>query len=331
MLNRRRFLLASSVLLAAPLTSFAQPATKVRRIGYLDVGVSTNNTRLPLLLESLRTLGYEEGQNLTVEKRYFEGKQERLSEYAEDLVRRNVELIVAAGARQSIAAAKAATRTVPIVMFSALAPIEDGFVASLAHPGGNITGTAWAPPETIHRKLVQLLKEAMPRATRIALIFDPTTLPPDTLKRSLAEVDRLAVELGITTQIYHVTRAEELGPVLEQIGASRPNALLVYVNPPFRSRLGEIAAYAIKHKLISMSASSVYVDAGGLFSYGPSFTDTVDRTASYVDRILKGAKPSELPVEEPAKYDMVINLSTAKALGFKIPPSILVRANRVIE
>lgn len=327
--RRRQFLISTGALLAAPLAR-AQQTMKVRRIGYLSPEVAESepgrrNQRL--LRESLRRVGYEEGRNLTVEWRFAEGKHNRLDELAQDLVRRDVELIVANG-NGPIVAAKRASRTIPVVMFIGVLPVELGIVESLARPGGNVTGTVWTSPE-LPGKILQILKEAAPAAVRVALLWNPS-LPLNKIYES--ELQRAAQALGMTYQYFDVTRAEEIPAVLARIAASRADALNVIYDPAvIGSRLREIAAFAIQHKLVSIGSGRAVVNTGGLLYYGPVASDIADQTAGYVDRILLGAKPADLPVQMPRKYELVINAKTARAIGYKIPPALALRVDERIE
>lgn len=328
-IRRRQFLISTGALLAAPLAG-AQQTTKVRRIGYLSPEVAESepgrrNQRL--LRESLRRVGYAEGRNLTIEWRFAEGKYDRLDELAEDLVRRDVELIVAF-TNAPIFAAKRASHTVPVVMFIGVLPVELGIVKSFARPGGNVTGTVWTSPE-LPGKIAQILKEAAPGAVRVALLWNPSD-PVGKIYES--ELQRAAQMLGVTYQSFYVTRAEEIPAVLERIAASRADALSVFYDPAvIGSRLREIATFAIQRKLVSIGSARAVVNTGGLLYYGPVAADIADQTAGYVDRILRGAKPADLPVQMPRKYELVINAKTARAIGYKIPTTLALRADEIIE
>lgn len=328
-IRRRQFLISTGALLAAPLAR-AQQSMKVRRIGYLSPEVAESepgrrNQRL--IRESLRRVGYEEGRNLAIEWRFAEGKPDRLDELARDLVRRDVELIVTF-TDAPIDAVKRASHTIPVVMFIGTVPVERGFIESLARPGGNVTGTVWMSPET-SGKTLQILKEAVPGAVRIALLRNPSTLLN---KVSESDQRRAAQALGMTYQYFDVTRAEEISAVLERIAASRPDALNVLYDPAVTgSRLSEIASFAIRRKLVSIGSARAVVNTGALLYYGPVASDIADQTAGYVDRILHGAKPADLPVQMPRKYELVINAKTARAIGFKIPAALALRADEIIE
>ena len=254
------------------------------------------------------------------------GHNERLSALADEVVRLKPELIVAHN-NESIAAVKRATRTIPIVMQTGWLPVENGFVESLARPGGNITGAVWIGLEQ-SGKVLQLLGEALPRAGRIAVLRDPSFRGTEWWE---AEEQRAATQLGMKLQYFGVARLDDVEPALEQIGALRPDALFLAGTAVTFSRASEIAKFAIERKLPTISNISFFVDRGALLSYGPDILAITDRTASFVDRILRGAKPADLPVELPAKFELVINAKTASAIGYKIPQSLLARADRVIE
>lgn len=327
--QRRKFLLASGAFLAVPLASFAQPAEKVRRIGILGLGSPADFASQRFqerLRDSLRRVGYEEGKNLVIERRHVDGNVARLPALAEELVRLKVELIVAS-LNTVIAAAKLATSTIPIVMHSSLNPVENGYVESLARPGRNITGTMWTGPE-LGGKIVQILKEAVPGAVRIAALFNPAS-PGEEAR--VAESHRAAKALGMSLQEFRITRAEDVVGALDRINPIRSDALIVLADANSNSRAREIANFATQRKLVSLGTSSVHVEAGGLIFYGPDISALYDRTASFIDRILRGAKPGDLPVEGPTKYELVINTKTAQAIGFKPPQSFLLRVDRQIE
>ena len=327
-MNRRRFVAMIGGVLAAPLARGQAPA-RMRRIGVLAVGVSSAEQQQMgklIFLKMLRDVGFEEGRNLEVEWRFAEGDVTRLPALADDLVRLKVEVIVASF-NQSIAAAKRATRSIPVVMLNAVSPVEQGFVESLARPGGNITGTAWSSIETMG-KIMQVLKEAAPRTTRLAILANPE-FPAH--KDSVAAAAQVGAKLGMSVQFFEARRPEEIDSALAQIAASKSQALFAAVDTILISRLREIAEFAQKRKLPSISTASTFVDVGGLLYYGPDLDELAGRTISYVVRILGGAKPAELPVELPSKYQLIINQKTASSIGHKIPSTLLVRADRVIE
>jgi len=325
--HRRRLLLAAC--LAAPFALRAQPAAKPRRVGVLSLSVSSveqaQYTRL-LFASLLRKAGFEEGQNLTVEWRYAEGDTKRLPALADELVKLNVDVLVASF-NDAIAAAQRATRTIPIVMLNSLSPVEQGFVASLARPGGNITGTAWSSPETA-AKILSVLKEAAPRAKRVALIGNPAMLGAHDFG---VVTEKAAAALGIEAQFFSATKPEEVAPMLARVAAAKPQALYVALDTVLAGEMRVIADFALKRKLPAIGTVEQFADAGGLLSYGPDFMEIGLHTAEYVARILGGAKPADLPVVLPSKYELLINARTAKAIGLKVPQSLLLQASRVIE
>ena len=329
MISRRRIVFAFGAGTLAPLASFAQQPQKMRRIGVLSLSVGSSEQAQygKLLFASwMRRAGYEEGRNLSIEWRYADGDAARLPALAEELVKLNVELIMASF-NDAIAAAQRATRTIPIVMFNSLNPVEQGFVQSLARPGGNITGTAWGSPE-VAAMLLEVLKEAVPRARRVTFIGHSTLSGTHDYSKRIAEA---AGKFGIEAHFVGVERPEEIAKALEQVAATRPQALYVALDTVLMSGLKDIIAFANKRKLPAIANAPQFTDGGGLLSYGPDITELGERTIDHVARILAGARPADLPVELPTKFEQVINLRTAKALGLKIPQSLLIRANRVIE
>lgn len=309
--------------------SVAQTVQRKRRIGYLALysrGGDNATVQQRMLRDSLRRVGYEEDRNLAIETRLAEGQVERLPSLAADLVRHDVELIIAFF-NQAIVAAKGATSTIPIVMVGALSPVDLGLVQSLARPGGNVTGTTYISPETTG-KLFEILKEAMPRAKQVAVLLNPAV--PS--KQFYAPTYEIAAEkLGLALQFFEVRRPDEIGPALARIGASQPDALYIVGDSVLNPDSAKIAAFALEHRLVSIGTAFVHARNGALLYYGPDFANMLDRVASFVERILGGAKAADLPVEQPTKYELAINLKTAKALGFVLPPSLRGRADRVIE
>jgi putative ABC transport system substrate-binding protein len=332
--TRRKFLLASSALLAAPRVSLSQSIQQVRRIGILFPGFSTDQmgqSSRQIALESLRRAGYEEGRNLVIEWRFGDWKYGLLRRMADELVRLNVELIIAA-TNLAIFAAKAATKTIPIVMAGSFLPVESRLVESLANPGGNVTGAAWWDKPQTADKSIQLLKEAVPRATRVAVFVDSSVPLADqyTYFHGDEQLRNLAA-VGLTLQRFELSPKNNLAAVLEQV-ARQSDALMVYLaNPVVQTHRPEIIEFTIKRKLVSIGDSPFYVSEGGLLYYGPSFASIWERTASYVDRILRGAKPADLPVELAAKWELVMNAKTARAIGFKPPQAFMLRVDRVVE
>ena len=316
------------VLLATPFTADAQPRGKVYRIGYIQTATPDEQEQLSKALdEGLRELGYVEGRNVVFERRFAMGKQERLPDLAAELVRLNVDVIVT-GSNPVIAAVKQATATIPVVMTVSRDPVGSGFIASLARPGGNITGlTNDAGPEIVG-KYLELLKEAVPRASRVALLWNP--LPPgaETYRKS---VESAAVKLGLSLQAVEARGRNEFEGAFAAIARQRVDAVVVLSDPVFFTARKQVVELATKYRLPAVYHAREFVEIGGLMSYGPSLNYQFRRASVYVDKILKGAKPGDLAVEQAAKFELVINLKTAKALGLPIPPSLLLRADDVIE
>jgi ABC-type uncharacterized transport system substrate-binding protein len=316
-------------ILAAQVATEAQQPTKVYRIGYLTPGSAPLSQSTPLLnafRQRLRELGYVEGQNLVIEERYAEGNEERLHDLTAELVRLKMDVIVA-NARPGVSAAQHATRTIPIVMTGHPDPVGDGVVASLAHPGGNITGLSNMSGVLFDKRL-ELLKEMRPQSTRIAVLFN-AALAYTVLMNNLTVV---AQTLKLHLHVAELRRAEELDPTFVAMTQAGVDALLVVGEAQLIQPLrGQIADLAIRHRLPTMCSWKTYVDDGCLMSYGPSLPDMLRRVADYVDKILKGTKPADLPVEQPMKFELVINLKTAQALGLTIPPTLLFQADEVIR
>ena len=310
-------------LFAPPLSAEAQRVGKVYRIGIL---ANVSGGIWGPFIEGLRDLGYVEGQNITIERRSSEGKYERLSGLAAELVRLKVDVIVAP-ANENVVAAKQATRTIPIVMAGSGDPVGSGLVASLARPGGNVTGLSISAPGLAGKQL-QLLKEIVPTVSKVAVHSNPTNRAVHSL---LEEAKIAAQSLGVQLQILEARGPDEFQGAFAAMARERAGALLVFSDGMLLLHRTRIADFAAKGRLPAMYGRSEFVDAGGLMSYAPSLGDNLRRAASYVDKILKGAKPADLPVEQPTKFDLVLNLKTATALGLTIPPSLLLQAYRVVE
>jgi ABC-type uncharacterized transport system substrate-binding protein len=308
-------------LLATPLAAVAQPAEKVPRIGLLDYSPVWEPFR-----QALRDLGYVEGQNIAIEYRPTEGRQELLREHAAELVRLKVDVIVAAGTPPTQAAMQATT-TIPIVMVSTGDPLRTGLVASLARPGGNVTGNTILGAELSGKRL-QLLKEMLPNVSRVAFLWNPANA---SLISHFNEIQAAARALGLTLQSVEVRDPKEFESAFLKMMRDRPDALIMTADTMHRLHLERIVDFAANRRLPAMYQLKAYVEAGGLMSYGASLSDLFRRAAVYVDKILKGAKPADLPVEQPTKFELTINLKTAKALGLTIPHSVLLRADQVIE
>jgi len=311
-----------------PLDAGAQQAGRIPRIGVVFPAEPASPTEPngAAFRQGLRDLGYVEGQNVAVEYRYAHGRTERHSELVGELVQLKVDVLVAGG--NSSFAAKDATQTIPIVSIAAGDVLGTGLVTSFARPGGNLTGLSMAFDEGISQKWVQLLKEVAPRVSRVGLLRDASAgLAP----RLRTDAAKAAAALGLTFQVLDVHALPELDGIFAELGKKQGYGLIVAGTPllfPHRSRIHELA---IKYRLPVIYGWRVFVDAGGLISYGASLSDLWRRAATYVDKILKGAKPADLPIEEPTKFELVINLKTAKALGLTIPQTLILQADQVIE
>jgi putative ABC transport system substrate-binding protein len=326
---RRRLVLALMAgALTAPFASFAQQPTKSARIGFLHPASARGfDVLLQAFRDGLRELGYVEGKNLQLEVRWGEGKLERLPTLAAELVQLKVDVIVAA-ASPSVVAARQTTQTIPIVMPVSSDPVGDGLVASLARPGGNITGLSMMSPE-LGEKRIQLLKEMFPKVSHaMAVLWNPDYMG----MRARFEQARVAAPaVGLTVRSVEVRDARELDAAFDVIIREHSEALLLLADPLTTSQRSRIVEFAAEQRLPAIYETSNFVDVGGLISYGPSISDQYRRAATYVDKILRGTKPADLPIEQPTKFELVINLRAAKALGIKFPESILLRADKVIE
>ena len=322
-MDRRTFVGAIiCALVASPVASLAQQR-KVWRIGVLINRLGPGNND-EAFLAGMRDLGYVEGRDLVMEYRWGGGQEDRLPALAAELVALKVDLILAAGA-QTIQAAKAATSTIPIVMAAVNDPVSRGFVESLAHPGGTITGLTLVS-EDVAGKRLQMLKQVVPRASRVAVLISPIG---DPVREALTKA---AKPLGIQLQfIIAPERAQDLESAFAAMTSGGAQALYIDLNPRTSNMVQAIVDLAARHRLPAIYETKGFVDAGGLIAYGPSVPDMYRRAAGYVDRIFKGAKPADLPVQQPTKFDMAINLKTAKALGLTIPQSMLLRADEVIQ
>jgi putative tryptophan/tyrosine transport system substrate-binding protein len=304
----------------------AQQPTKIPRIGFLAATPSGSSDRTETFRQGLRELGYVEGKNIIIEYRRAEGKFDRLPALAADLVHLKVDIIVTSGAA-STRRAKEATATIPIVMASDNDPVGSGFVASLGRPGGNITGLSQMAPDLAGKRL-ELLKEIVPRLSRLAILGE---LNNPGNAQSLKETELAAVGFGIQLQSLDVRDPKDIESGFQAASKGRADAVLVLGGPVATSQRRHIAELAAKSRLPAIYPQSDYMDAGGLMFYGPSVSDLFRRAAFYVDKILKGAKPADLPVEQPKKFEFVINLKTAKQIRLTIPPNVLARADKVIK
>jgi len=326
-IDRRAF--TTSVTVGALLASRSADAQKpkgVRRIGWLSPASAAEGLpNLEALRAGLRELGYVEGRNITIEDRWADGRTERLPQLAAELVRLAVDVVCTAGSQASVAA-KQATSTVPIVFANVAFPDKSGLVASYPRPGGNITGVAFIGPE--YGKRLELLREVRPRLSRVALIYNPDN-PGSVL--ALQETQRWATDMKVRLEPHKFRGPHDFENVFRAIAGKRPDALMTTADPLIASYRTNIVDFAAKNRLPSMYPSREFVEAGGLMFYGGSVPEMYRRAALYVDRILKGAKPADLPVEQPIKFDMVINLKTAKTLGLTMPQSLLLRADEVLQ
>ena len=317
-------------LLLAPVAAQAQQPGKVHRIGIL-VSVAPEDPvvhpNLEVFRQGLREHGYVEGQNVTFEYRYARGKPDLFPELAADLVRISVDVIVVGPGPAALAARKATT-TIPIVFATVVDPVAAGLVASLARPGGNVTGLSWFAGPEIAGKALELLKEAAPKVTRVALLWNPANPSHPVF---LKEAEVAARALGLRLQVFEARAADALEGAFSAMSRERTGALFVLVDAMFFANRTRIADLAANHRLPAIYGLREHVDAGGLMAYAPRLADNYRRAGIYVGKILKGAKPADLPVEQPTKFELVINLKTARALGLTIPQSLLLRADRVIE
>jgi len=327
-MDRRAFIVTvGGGLLAAPLAVAAQQTGKIYRIGYLASASATATQHLvDAFRQGLGELGWIEGQNVVIEYRFAEGRHERLPALAADLIHLKVD-IIAAGPTPPASAAKNATKTIPIVMTAVGDPVEQGLVASLAHPGGNVTGVSFSSLE-IFGKVLELLKESVPKVRRVAILSNPANPAQAFAAR---HVTAAAQSLRVQLRLLEARGPSAFDGAFAAMAEDQVQALLVLTDPMFLLHRARLAALAVQYRQPSMYAVKEGVEAGGLMSYGPSLVAAFRRAAVFVDKILKGARPADLPVEEPTKFELVINLKTAKALGLTIPPSMLARADQVIE
>lgn len=329
-MNRRILVfvfLLPTVFLPAVFTQ-AQQAKKIPRIGFLIAPARLSLVEsLDAFRQGLRVFGYVEGQTIDIEYRYAEGKFERLPDLAAELVRLKPDVIVASGGIQAIHPLKSATSTIPIVMTGALDPVADGLVSSLAKPGGNVTGLTLGGPE-LYGKRLELLKETLPKISRVAVLWYRTgSAVPVYLK----EMHASAKVLGLQLQPIEVKTPNDFAAAFQAAAKSRARALTVSTHPIFTANRKQILEFASRQRLPAIYPWREYVEDGGLMSYATKRSDLYGRAATYVDKILKGAKPSDLPVEQPMKFEFIINLKAAKQIGITIPPNVLARAGRVIR
>ncbi|HKZ08896.1 MAG TPA: ABC transporter substrate-binding protein [Methylomirabilota bacterium] len=328
MTTRRAFLGALAGALAGPVAARAQSTPKARRIGWL--GGPTREAAQPYVqpfLQGLTELGWIEGQNIVIEWRFGGGRAERLPALAAELVRLGVELIVVPSTPTALAASNA-TKTIPLITVGGNDPVELGLVPSLARPGGNITGLTVATSPEITGKQMELLKETVPRAARIAVLWNPATKGNAAFLR---EAETAARRLAVELQVLEARGSEDFDAAFRAMAAKRADALALLGDVMFVTHAARLAELATKARRPAMYTLRPFVEAGGLIAYGPRVTDNFRRAASYVDRILKGAKPGDLPIERPTTFELVVNLKAAKAIGLTIPPALLQRADEVIQ
>jgi putative tryptophan/tyrosine transport system substrate-binding protein len=326
-MKRREFItLLGGAAASLPLVLRAQQPAKLPTIGFLGAGTpSTYGQWVAAFMQQLRERGWTEGRNIAIELRWAEGKNERYADIAAEFVRLNVDVIVTTGTA-AVVAAKQATSVIPIVFTSAGDPVATGLVASLARPGGNVTGLSNQLPDLAGKRL-ELLREIIPDLHRLAILTNVGN-PIGALE--MGEVQAAARTLGLEILPLEIRRAEDIGPAFEAL-KDRADALYVVAEPLLSGNHVRISTLALGARLPTLLGIRDYVEAGGLVSYGPNTPDLFRRAADLVDKILRGAKPKDIPVEQPAKFDLVINLTTAKALGLTIPPTLLARADEVIE
>jgi putative ABC transport system substrate-binding protein len=334
-MNRRAFLSAlAGSLLAAPLAAEAQPARKVPRIGVLSPGSPSGAGRNPSDLavlfaafrEGLRELGYVEGQNIKIESRWAEGNYDRLPGLAADLVRLKVDVIVTYGTPAS-QAAKRATGTIPIVMAAIIDPVASGLVTSIARPGGNVTGQSMMSPDLVAKQL-EILKEVVPKVSRVAVLWNPANAGNAPQVRHTQDA---AGALGVRFQSLGARGPSEIDSAFAAMTSEQAGAVIVLVDAMLQENRTRITDLAARHRLPAVYGLSEYAEVGGLLAYGPNRLGMFRHAVTYVDKILKGAKPRDLPIEQPQTFELVVNLKTAKTLGLTIPPSLLQRADQVIE
>ena len=330
MINRRTFLIGSLVVFAASRAVNSQQTGKVYRIGFLGIAnASSWASQIAALRQGLRDLGYEEGKNLVIEYRWADEDFDRLPKLAAELVSVKVDLIVTHGTPGS-RAAKRATTTIPIVMAAVGDPVRSGLVASLARPGGNLTGNSILEFDLTLKRL-QLVREVIPKASRVGLLYVPGTQTGAVTVGGARAVDDAAGSLGMRVHRFGIREPNDLASALATMAKEKTDALMMGTDALLVVHYGEIARLAVQHRLPTVGAAKQFVGAGGLFAYGVNVVETYRHAAVYVDKIIRGAKPADLPIEQPTKYVLAVNLNTAKALGLTIPQALLLRADEVIQ
>ena len=325
-MRRRDFIALAGCAVAAPAAVRAQQATKIYRIGYLGSGTAYPHLR-GVFQQGLRDLGWVEGQNYEINYQYAEGQYDALPRLTDELVRLGVDVIVASPTPAALAA-KSATATIPIVGIGFDNPIENGLVASLARPGGNVTGLSYGVGPEIFGKDMELLREMLPELRHVAVLSNPAG--PNHAPM-ISNVKSAARALGVELLLLEASGPGEFDRAFAAMANERVGALFIFGDPMLGVHRARLAELAVQYRLPSMHTNRPHVEAGGLMCYGPSFSDLWRRAAAYVDKILKGARPADLPVEQPTKFELIINLRTAKAIGIEIPQSMLLRADEVIE
>ena len=327
--TRRAFLAYGAAFLAAPLAVEAQPAGQVPRVGYISPGSSSEpfrQRRFEAFRQGLRELGYVEGRNVVLESRWAEGEYARYPVLAADLVRLKVAAIVTVGGAAT-KAAQDVTRTIPIVMSVVIDPIGSGLVTNLAHPGGNLTGTSVMANDLITKQL-ELIKEVAPRGSRIAILGNPDN---PSFRAGMSHVKAGARSLGVELQLVEARNPQEIDRAFAMMTKDHAGAVVIFPDAIYGNQITQIVGLTAQRRLPAIYATAENAEAGGLMVYSANSRDLERRAATFVDKILKGAKPGDLPIEQPTKFELVINLKTAKALGLTIPPSLLLRADQVID
>jgi putative ABC transport system substrate-binding protein len=327
-MDRRTFVRSTGLaILGVSLRSSAQRTGAISHIGYMALPTSTPNVRLAMFKQTMRELGYVEGKNVVVEYRSAEGKYERFAAIAEELVRLKVDVILADDGTPSVIAARNATRTIPIVFTVVNDPVSSGIVKTLARPGGNVTGLALQSPNTTAKRL-QMLKEILPALRRVAVLVNPGNQSMNVWRQDLPAA---AGKLGVELMLEEARNTSQIDGAFDRATARAADAMIVFDDALFYASAARIGSLATRGRLPVMGGNSVIAENGGLASYGANRLDLVRRSALFVDKILKGASPADLPVEQASKFDLVINLKTAKTLGLTIPQSVLLRADQVIQ
>jgi putative ABC transport system substrate-binding protein len=323
-------ILVAAVLLTVTVIAEAQQPKKIHRIGYLSSETAAGeSTRSEAIRLALREIGYIEGQNIAVEFRYGEGKLDRAPERLAELARLKVDIIVITGGEEWIRAAQNTTRTIPIVMTGTGSdPVEQGLIESLARPGGNVTGITNITKE-LGGKRLELLKQTIPKLAHVAVLYNPAA--PGSVRELKEDLPIAARALGLTVRSWEIRPPDGFEQVFAALNKQRPDGLYVAAGPQMGANRKRFADYALKSRLPSTMPTREFVNVGGLMSYGADLTDSYRRVATYVDKILKGARPADLPVEQPTKLELIINLTTAKQIGLVIPPNVLARADKVIK